>query len=231
MIKRNVFWIMLAVFMFSGCQSEQQRWNGAQRTNTLDSYKEYLKSYPQGQFASECKKHIAAIHMKKQAAQREEDAKRLQSNRGRLYILRQYEVGKTTERQFLADDWNASDAVCGKLGPVSWDKREGSGRYTLGFIDLRLDSKSALDLLSAGLDFLCKEAMKNENTIYHGVRINMIGDKLTFSPHVSYLNRPEFNSKEGSGALAPTSQVCVLEFEGGVLKDIQFKGVSETTEQ
>lgn len=260
MSKTSFFLTVLVIIIFSGCQSEQQRWNGTQRTNTLlayrsfvhdypegeysskaqeriealtyerackkndlYSYKDYLKSYPYGRYVSQCKEKITAIQMKEQAtqreketAQREKEAKRLQLNRERLNILKQYEVNKTTEKQFQKDGWTASDITCEKLGILYYDKRKESSRYTIGFIDPDFDVGYDLCASTIGefLQHIYEEQMMDE-------------ENVTFGP--TQLQVTSRSRKQHTDI--PTIQVCVLEFEEGVLKDIQFTKVSEIEEQ
>lgn len=277
MSKTNVFLTILVVFIFSGCQSEQQGWNYVQRTNTLsayryflhdypegeysskaqerietltyerarkennlNSYKDYLKSYPHGRYVSQCKEKITAIQIKELAAQREEEAKRLQFNRGRLNILKQYEVNKTTEKQFQTDGWTASDPTYGKLGVTSWVKRKGHSRYVIGFLDLHLEPDADITIIGDFLQEIYESEMKEENTTYEGVWLRSVRRGVLPTVGVEWREKDglscpfflvETEERGWPGSLAPTIQVCVLEFEGGVLKDIQFKKVSEIEEQ
>ncbi len=53
---------VVTIILFGlGCDSEEDRWKDAESVKTVSAYQEYLRSYPQGKFASEARSNLAKL--------------------------------------------------------------------------------------------------------------------------------------------------------------------------
>src|SRR3989339_1096556 len=61
-IKSTVFLCLISIFIFTACTSmDKAEWNEATTKNTIESYKEYMKQFPQGKFVAEAQTKIISL--------------------------------------------------------------------------------------------------------------------------------------------------------------------------
>lgn len=59
LVKLIVFFGILVLTVFSGCDTDSKSWQKAQKKNTIKAYKEFLKNYPESEYSTDAKAEIA----------------------------------------------------------------------------------------------------------------------------------------------------------------------------
>jgi uncharacterized protein YlxP (DUF503 family) len=57
--------LLLCLLVSISCSGEKKDWKNAQSENSITAYEDYLKQYPQGEFADEARSQIETIHFEK----------------------------------------------------------------------------------------------------------------------------------------------------------------------
>src|SRR5271166_6339525 len=83
---------VLALSLF-GCSRQQSDWQKARETNTAESYEQFLKKYPSGEFTAQAQARIKELYEERDW-QKARDADTLEAYQA---FLKQYPEGKWTE--------------------------------------------------------------------------------------------------------------------------------------
>src|ERR1700677_134987 len=76
-----------------GCSRQQSDWEKARAANTTDSYEQFLKSYPNGEFTAQAQARVKDLYQERDW-QKARDADTLEAYQA---FLKQYPEGKFTE--------------------------------------------------------------------------------------------------------------------------------------
>ncbi len=81
------------LFALSGCSRQQSDWQKARETNTAESYEQFLKNYPSGEFSAQAQARAKELHEERDW-QKARDADTLEAYQA---FVKQYPEGKWTE--------------------------------------------------------------------------------------------------------------------------------------
>ena len=84
---------LTALLGVSGCSRQQSDWEKARAANTTDSYEQFLKSYPNGEFTAQAQARVKDLYQERDW-QKARDADTLEAYQA---FLKQYPEGKFTE--------------------------------------------------------------------------------------------------------------------------------------
>ena len=97
----------------------------ATRINSAKAYSEFMKKYPEGRYIQLASRKLSTLLERWMA---EQDL--------RVSKLETYEIGRTSEENFLNDEWNARDASLGNIGIIGIDATRERAYYVLGIVPL-----------------------------------------------------------------------------------------------
>src|SRR6202050_4546311 len=93
-MRKSVLVLCCAVVLgLAGCSRQQSDWEKARAANTTDSYEQFLKSYPNGEFTAQAQARVKDLYQERDW-QKARDADTLEAYQA---FLKQYPEGKWTE--------------------------------------------------------------------------------------------------------------------------------------
>jgi len=104
------------VLALSGCSRQQSDWEKARAANTTDSYEQFLKKYPSGEFTAQAQARVKELYEERdwQKARDTDTAEAYQA------FLKQYPEGKWTEEaRIRVENFNLAQAPTGSNGSPS----------------------------------------------------------------------------------------------------------------
>src|ERR1700722_19680617 len=125
MISRTMVAGLCAVLLvLIGCSRQQSDWQKTRETNTADSYEQFLKKYPSGEFAAQAEARVKELYEERDW-QKARDADTPEAYQA---FLKQYPEGKWTEEaRIRVENFTLAQAPSGAAGPAGGPATAGSG--------------------------------------------------------------------------------------------------------
>ena len=162
-MKKLIFILFILTFSLASF-AQKGKYKKAQKTNTVESYQDFLNKYPDSEFSDDAKSNLLKLEYEKAkqsnsiVVYKEFVAKRpdneftdeatnwinlkKQSLINSINKIKNYTTGLTTKSQFISDGWNAKDPWLGNIGIVEMKKTPQRTEYILGICDSNNPSKA-----------------------------------------------------------------------------------------
>ena len=108
--------LLLAAIVLSGCSRQQSDWQKAREANTSDSYEQFLKKYPSGEFTAQAQARVKELYEERdwQKARDTDTAEAYQA------FLKQYPAGKWSEEaRIRIENFTLAQAPAGATGTAT----------------------------------------------------------------------------------------------------------------
>jgi len=109
------------VLALSGCSRQQSDWEKARAANTTDSYEQFLKKYPSGEFTAQAQARVKELYEERDW----QKARDTDTSEAYQAFLKQYPEGKWTEEaRIRVENFNLAQAPTGSNGSPSAPARD-----------------------------------------------------------------------------------------------------------
>src|ERR1700730_3822568 len=127
--KKAVMGLCLALLLgSSGCSRQQSDWEKTRAANTTDSYEQFLKKYPSGEFTAQAQARVKELYEERDW-QKARDADTQEAYQS---FLKQYPEGKWTEEaRIRVENFTLAQAPSNAT-PAGADTANISGKPTTG---------------------------------------------------------------------------------------------------
>src|SRR6202521_3873562 len=124
-MNKAVIGLCLAVLLgVGGCSRQQSDWEKTRAANTTDSYEQFLKKYPSGEFTAQAKGRVKELYEERDW-QKARDADTQEAYQA---FLKQYPEGKWTEEaRIRVENFTLAQAPSGAAPPASGPAAAGAG--------------------------------------------------------------------------------------------------------
>jgi len=117
-----------ALLMLSACSRQQSDWEKTRAANTTDSYEQFLKKYPSGEFTAQARARVKELYEERDW----QKARDTDTQDAYQAFLKQYPEGKWTEEaRIRVENFSLAQATSG-TPPGGVDSANGSGNPAAG---------------------------------------------------------------------------------------------------
>lgn len=158
-MRRVIITLAIIAGSLAGCASITTDWNRAQREDSVAAYKSFIANHPNSEYIGHAQAKIDSLHAEevREAKEQAEKAEIIRQLGSELRSkIQSYEIGQTTEDDFLSDGWSSEALFYGQIGILEADLDSTSSTYTLGTVSLSADDPKAGSLFEAQFGAACK---------------------------------------------------------------------------